>query len=306
METPELNIVTGAFSYTGKYITQKLLTMGKMVKTITGHPGRPNSFGNKVLTAPFNFDRPTELVKSLQGASSLYNTYWVRFPYKQVTYDKAVDNTRILIQAAREAGIHKIVHISITNASEESPFPYFRGKGILEKAIINSGLSYAIIRPTVLFGHEEDILINNIAWFLRHLPVFAIMGTGDYRLQPVFVEDVAEIAINAAHRKEDVVLDAVGPEIYTYNELVKLISDKVQNKARIILLQPRLAFILSKFIDCIVKDIILTRDEVEGLMQNLLISKDAPTGRMRLSEWLDKNASTLGITYASELNRHYR
>ena len=305
MKTPELNIVTGAFSYTGKYITQKLLTMGKMVKTITGHPDRLNPFDNKVLIAPFNFDMPTELVKSLQGASTLYNTYWVRFPYKQVTYDKAVDNTQILIHAAREAGIQKIVHISITNASEKSPFPYFKGKGILEKAIINSGLSYAIIRPTVLFGHE-DILINNITWFLRHLPVFAIMGTGDYRLQPVFVEDVAEIAINAAHRKENVILDAVGPEIYTYNELIKLISDKVQNKARIIHLQPHLAFILSKFIDCIVKDIILTRDEVEGLMQNLLISKDAPTGRMRLSEWLDKNAGTLGITYASELNRHYR
>ncbi|HHT9109720.1 MAG TPA: SDR family oxidoreductase [Candidatus Brocadiaceae bacterium] len=305
MKTPELNIVTGAFSYTGKYITRKLLTMGKMVKTITGHPDRLNPFDNKVLIAPFNFDMPTELVKSLQGASTLYNTYWVRFPYKQVTYDKAVDNTQILIHAAREAGIQKIVHISITNASEKSPFPYFKGKGILEKAIINSGLSYAIIRPTVLFGHE-DILINNITWFLRHLPVFAIMGTGDYRLQPVFVEDVAEIAINAAHRKENVILDAVGPEIYTYNELIKLISDKVQNKARIIHLQPRLAFILSKFIDCIVKDIILTRDEVEGLMQNLLISKDAPTGRMRLSEWLDKNAGTLGITYASELNRHYR
>lgn len=305
MESSEINIVTGAFSYTGKYITHKLLGMGKMVRTITGHPDRPNPFGDKVFTAPFNFDRPAELVKSLQGASTLYNTYWVRFPYKHVTYDKAVENTQILINAAKEAGIRKIVHISITHASEESPFPYFRGKGILEKAIINSGLSYAIIRPTVIFGHE-DILINNIAWFLRHLPVFAIMGTGDYRLQPVFVEDVAEIAINAAHRKEKVILDAVGPEIYPYKEFIKLIAGKVYSKARIIHLYPRLAFILSKFIDCIVKDIVLTRDEVEGLMQNLLISKDAPTGRMRLSEWLDKNATTLGITYASELGRHYR
>ena len=168
-ETQELNIVTGAFGYTGKYITQRLLSMGKMVRTLTGHPNRPNPFGNQLSVATFNFDNSAELIRNLQGATTLYNTYWIRFPYGQVTYDKAVAHTKILINAAKVAGIRRIVHISITNASEESPFPYFRGKGILEKTIIHSNLSYAIIRPTVIFGHE-DILINNIAWFLRKLP----------------------------------------------------------------------------------------------------------------------------------------
>ena len=205
IETQELNIVTGAFGYTGKYITQKLLSMGKKVKTLTGHPNRPNPFGNQVSIAPFHFDNPAELTRALQGAATLYNTYWVRFPYGQVTYDKAVAQTKILINAAKEAGIRRIVHISITNASEESPFPYFTGKGILEKFIIQSGLSYAIVRPTVIFGHE-DILINNIAWFLRKLPVFAIPGAGDYRLQPVFVEDAAEIAVNAGQCNDTMIL----------------------------------------------------------------------------------------------------
>ncbi len=157
-----MNVVTGAFGYTGKYITRKLLSIGKRVRTLTGHPNRPNPFGSQISVAPFHFDNPAELTKSLQGATTLYNTYWVRFPYGQVTYDKAVAQTKTLINAAREAGIRRIVHISITNASDASPFPYFRGKGILEKAVTHSGLSYAIIRPTVIFGHE-DILINNIA-----------------------------------------------------------------------------------------------------------------------------------------------
>lgn len=305
METQELNVVTGAFGYTGKYITQRLLSMGKRVRTLTGHPNRPNPFGNQIRVAPFHFDNPAELTRALQGAVTLYNTYWVRFPYGQVTYDTAVANTKTLINAAKEAGIRRIVHISITNASEASPFPYFKGKGILEKAVIHSGLSYAIVRPTVIFGHE-DILINNIAWFLTKFPVFAIPGAGDYRLQPVFVEDVAGIAVNAGQSNDNMVLDAVGPEIFEYEELIRLIADRIQSKAKIIHLRQGLALFLSKFIGYMVNDVVLTRDEVEGLMSNLLVSKNPPTGKTRLSEWLTQNASIIGTSYASELARHYR
>lgn len=305
IETQEMNVVTGAFGYTGKYITRKLLSIGKRVRTLTGHPNRPSPFCNQVSVAPFHFDNPAELTRTLQGVSTLYNTYWVRFPYGQVTYDTAVANTKILINAAKEAGIRRIVHISITNASEESPFPYFRGKGILEKVIIQSDLSYAIIRPTVIFGHE-DILINNIAWFLRKFPVFAIPGKGDYRLQPVFVEDVAGIAVNAGQSNDNMIIDAVGPEIFRYEELIRLIAERVQSKAKIIHLGPGLALFLSKFIGYMVNDMVLTRDEVEGLMSNLLVSGNPPTGKTLLSDWLTQNAGIVGTCYASELARHYR
>lgn len=301
----ELNIVTGAFGYTGKYIAQKLLSLGKKVRTITGHPNRPNPFGDRVSAVPFHFDSRVELTKSLQGATTLYNTYWIRFSYKQVTFDKAVEHTNALIKAAEEAGVRRIVHISITNASEESPFPYFRGKGILEKAISQSRLSYAIIRPTVLFGHE-DILINNIAWFLRRFPLFAVLGSGNYKLQPVFVEDVADLAVNAGQCAENMAMDAVGPEIYPFHEMVRLIAAKVHGKARMVHLRPELALFFSRLAGYLVNDVVLTRDEAYGLMSNLLISRDTPTGRTRLSDWLTWNADTIGIRYASELGRHYR
>ena len=76
--------------------------------------------------APFHFDNPAELTRALQGATTLYNTYWIRFPYGRVTYDKAVAHTKTLINEPKEAGIRRIVHISITNASEESPFSVFQ------------------------------------------------------------------------------------------------------------------------------------------------------------------------------------
>ena len=304
MEIPELNVVTGAFGYTGKYITSRLLSMGKRVRTLTGHPNNQNPFDNQVSVAPFNFDNKSELIKSLQGATTLYNTYWVRFSYGQVTFDKAVENTKVLIKAAEEASVHRIVHISIANASEESPLPYFRGKGILEKVIINSRLSYAIIRPTVTFG-PEDILINNIAWFLRKFPIFAVFGSGDYRVQPVFVGDVAEIAVSAAHKDENIIIDAVGPEIYTFNELVRLIADRIRSRAKLIHLRPELAFFLSRWIGYMVNDIVLTWDEVEGLMSNLLVSENLPIGQIHLSDWLSQNVDRIGTMYASEWDRHY-
>jgi len=305
MEAPELNVVTGAFGYTGKYITWRLLSVGKGVRTLTGHPNRENPFGEQVSVSPFSFDNPSELVKALQGATTLYNTYWVRFSHGQVTFDKAVENTKTLIKAAEEAGVQRIVHVSVTNASEESPLPYFRGKGLVEKAIIHSRLSYAIIRPTLVFG-AEDILINNIAWLLRRVPVFAVPGSGDYRVQPVFVEDVAEIAVSTAHHHENVVVDAVGPEVYTFDELVRLIADKIRRGAKIVHLSRGLALLLSRMIGYLLRDVLLTRDEVEGLMSNLLVSESPPTGQTRLSDWLAQNADSVGARYASELNRHYR
>lgn len=303
--TDELNVVTGAFGYTGKYITQKLLSLGKKVRTLTGHPARPNPFGGRISVVPFNFDRPEDLTRSLQGATVLYNTYWVRFSYGRVTFDRAVENTKTLVKAAEEAGIRRIVHISITNASEESPFPYFRGKGILERVINRSRLSYAIIRPTVLFGHE-DILINNIAWMLRRFPLFVIMGSGDYKIQPVFVEDVAEIAIKAGQLEENIVMDAVGPEVYTFNEMIRLIACKIHSKAKIVHLRPELALFFSRLVGYVVSDVVLTRDEVYGLMSNLLVSEKPPTGHIRLGDWLTDNADSIGTSYASELRRHYR
>ena len=305
MQTPELNVVTGAFGFTGKYITQRLLSSGGRVRTLTGHPNRPNPFGDQVGVAPFNFDNSDELVESLRGATTLYNTYWVRFPRGQTTFDSAIENTNTLLKAAKEAGLRRVVHISITNASEESTLPYFRSKAIVEKAVASSGLSYAIIRPTEIFG-PEDILVNNLAWMLRRFPAVAVPGSGDYRVQPVFVEDVAEIAVDAAQRDENLVLDAVGPETYTFNEMVRLIADAVHSRARIVHLNPKLALFLSRLVGYLVRDVVLTRDEVEGLMANLLVSAGPPTGKTRFSEWLGQNAGSVGDRYASELARHYR
>jgi NADH dehydrogenase len=305
MANREFDVVTGAFGYTGKYITRRLLAMGRGVRTLTGHPERAASSNGHIEVAPLQFDSREKLVESLRGSSTLYNTYWVRFPRDKVTYERAVENTRILINAAREAGVRRIVHLSITQPSQDSKLGYFRGKAAIERLIAASGLSYAILRPTVIFG-VGDVLINNIAWLLRRLPVFAIPGSGDYRLQPVYVVDVAEMAAAAGQESRNIVLDAVGPEIYSFQELVQSIARSVGSHARVVHMPPTVALGLSRLVGRVVHDVVLTREEVEGLMAGLLVSQAEPTGRTRLSDWVNRHAHLLGIHYASELKRHYR
>lgn len=279
--------------------------MGERVRTLTGHPSRPDPLQGQIEVMPFAFDRPPELVRSLRGASTLYNTYWVRFEYGSVTFEKAIRNTLALFAAATEAGVRRVVHVSIRGASAASPLPYFRGKALLEEALKGSGLGYAILRPTVIFG-REDILVNNIARILRRFPAFAVPGDGRYRVQPVYVDDVAGIAVDAAHQSINLVTDAAGPETYAYEDLVRLIAGVVGRRPRIVHVRPALALLASKMFGALLGDVLLTRDEIIGLMAGLLVSAGPPTGPTRLSRWLGENEATLGRRYASELERHYR
>jgi len=295
--------VTGAFSYSGKYITKRLLEHGEEVITLTGHPNRPDPFGGKVKAYPLDFDE-TSMTRSLQGVDVLVNTYWVRFDKGENTQPRAVENTRKLIDAAKAAGIKRVVHISITNPSADSRLPYFWGKAANEKAVMESGMSYAILRPTVLVG-GEDILINNIAFLLRRFPFFVLPGDGSYKLQPVYVDDLAELAVEGVNCEENYVIDAVGPDIFTFKEMVELIGEKIGAKRPLMSVPPRLALLAAQFLSILVNDVILTPEEVDGLMAGLLVSKESPRGKTHLRDWLEANKEKVGVKYASELKKHY-
>lgn len=296
--------ITGAFSYTGKYATQLLLDRGYHLRTLTGHPDRPNPFGTALDVLPYNFDCPEQLAQSLLGSSTLINTYWVRFPHGDATFEKAVRNTQTLIDAAKNAGVRRIVHVSIANPSADSPLGYYRGKAELEKVVIDSGLSYTILRPTVIFG-REDILINNIAWFIRRFPLFGIPGDGTYRVRPIYVEDMAQLMVDAVGDQPNAVIDAVGLETYTFEELVRLIARSVKRSVRLIHMPAPLAYLSTLITGWFVGDVILTWQEYRGLMANLLAPQGPSTGQMRLSEWLAANNNQVGVRYASEIARHY-
>ncbi|MDR2040508.1 MAG: NAD(P)H-binding protein [Bacteroidales bacterium] len=299
----EIHAVTGAFGFSGKYITRLLLDKNKKVITLTNSPQRKNEFNNRIAVFPYNFDQPDKLAENLRGVSVLYNTYWVRFNHTIFQHSEAVRNTLILFEAAKKAGVKRIVHTSITNPDENSSLEYFTGKGILETALVNSGLSYAILRPAVLFG-DEDILINNIAWMIRKFPVFGTFGDGSYKLQPIFVKDYAELAVKYGADDSDLITDAIGPETFTYRELIKIISKIILGKERPVFSMPdSMGYLVSRLVGWLMGDQLVTKEEIKGLKANLLYTHSSPLGTKKLTEWITEHRDIVGKRYASELKR---
>jgi NADH dehydrogenase len=300
-------VVTGAFSYTGKYVTRLLLSRGWQVRTLTNHPGRRDSIGGRVDAFRYDFERPERMRAAFDGATTLVNTYWIRFPHGPATFQSAVQNSRTLIEVARDAGVRRIVHVSIANASHESPLAYYQGKAQVEDIVASSGLAYTILRPTVIFG-AEDILINNIAWFVRHFPVFVVPGDGRYGLRPIYVEDMARLMADAADHEGagGRIVNAIGPQTFAFEELVRRIAAQMDVRVRLAHVPPRLAYAATRVTGWFLRDVVLTWEEYRGLMDNLLVVDGPAAGSTRLTHWLGDYRKQVGRHYASELARHYR
>jgi NADH dehydrogenase len=296
--------VTGAFSFTGSHVARALLRRGHTVRTLTSHPAKPG-WAQDVAVHPFSFDDGAALQRSLRGAKVLVNTYWMRFPRKGVTFADAVENTRILLDGARRAGVRRVVHLSVANASAEAIVPYYRAKAAAEEVVRDAGLSHAIVRPTWIYG-EGDVLLNNLAWLLRHLPFFPMVGRGRYRIQPVHVGDLATIVADLVESRKTVTVDAAGPDVFEYREFVRVLK-RALGKHRMVVPTPApFALVMGRLTGLMLRDVVATRDEMRVLRASLMTSSEEPLGRQHLEDWLRANRETVGRHWASDLGRHYR
>jgi len=294
--------VTGAFGYSGRFIAERLLARGDRVRTLTRSPDRESPLRGRVAPSALDFDDPAALVRALAGVDVLVNTYWVRFPAAGCSHAEAVEHSKTLFEAAQAAGVSRIVHVSITNPSADSPYTYFRGKAAVESALAETGVEHSILRPAVFFG-GSDILLNNIAWMLRRFPVFGVVGDGAYRLQPIHVEDFAALVERETLAEGDRLVQAIGPETWSYRELVRRIGEAV-GRPRPVLRVPRWAALLvARRVGAAVGDVVLTGEELDALRDDLLAVDAPPAGPTGLSAWLDTHAAGLGTRYANELDR---
>ncbi len=300
----QVQAVTGAFGYSGRHVAELLLARGERVRTLTGHPDRPDPFGGRVEVAPLAFDDPAALRRALEGVAVLYNTYWVRFAHGDATHARAVANSRALFRAAADAGVARVVHVSITNPSAESRLPYFSGKAEVERTLRETGIPHTILRPAVFFG-GRDVLVNNIAWLLRRVPVFGV-PRGAFGLRPIHVDDLARLAVERGGGEGSEIVDAVGPETLGYAELVRMIARAVGSRAAIVPMPRWVILLASRLIGRALGDVPLTADEVDGLAADLLVTRGPATGSTRFSAWLERNADGLGRAWANELARHFR
>jgi NADH dehydrogenase len=300
-----LDAVTGAFSFTGRAIAARLLDDGRQVVTLVRRRPATNPFGDRIRTAETDLDDISTLTNALQGVDTLYNTHWIRFERGEVTFGLAIARTSRLIEAARQAGVRRLVHISVVNASESAPTDYFKAKARLEHRVRESGLSHAIVRPTLTYG-EGDILVNNLCWVLRRFPAFGVPGDGRYRFQPVHVDDVAAVAVRAGNQAENLDTDAAGPDILTFDEFVRLLAGAIRRRVWLVHIPPMVSLSASRMLGLLVRDVLLTTDEVTELRASLLVSGHPPAGTIRLADWAVSHAEQLGRHYHSELDRHFR
>ena len=299
------DLVTGAFSYSGEAISRHLLARGRAVRTLTGHPERGVE-SPSIETYSLDFGDPVRLAEAMQGVDVFYNTYWVRFSRRDVNHDRAVVQSVMLFEAARRARVQRVVHVSITNPGIESPYSYFRAKAQVERALSDSGLPHVIVRPAILFG-GNGVLLNNIAWLLRRLPVFAIGGDGRYRVRPVHVEDLAALCVEGARREEDgAVIDAVGPERPPFRELVEWTRAAVDSGARLVNVPAPIIPVVARALGLVLRDVLLTGDEYHAMADGLADTDGPATGKVLLSRWLAEHGEELGRGYANELDRHFR
>jgi uncharacterized protein YbjT (DUF2867 family) len=296
-------VVTGAFSYTGRAIAAELLASGRKVRSLSRRsPERDDSLAERVPWRPLLLADADALRDGLAGAETLYCTYWIRFERGEATFDRAVANSRRLFEAAARAGVSRIVLVSVTNPSEGSELPYFRGKARVERALAAVGVEWAVVRPTLVFG-RDDILLSNIAWALRRSPFFAVAGDGRYRVQPVSVEDVARIAVSLQPGE---IADAAGPETFSFVELVRLVASAIGRTPRFVHAPSAVVLAAARVVGALHRDVMLTREELTGLRASLLVSSQPPRGRDSLRAWLDRHGAGLGRRYVSELERNFR
>lgn len=299
-----MQVVTGAGGYIGRYITAALLARGQEVRSITTHIHRPSPFGEAVPFFAYDFDQPARLVEHLKGAETLYNTYWVRFPHRGHTYERALEHTAILFASAAEAGVRRIVHIGVTHASLDSPLPYYRGKALQDQLLKRCGVPFSIVRPTLVYG-REDILVNNIAWFLRKFPVFPVFAGGRFRVQPVFVGDVASLALRLAEEPGGAEADALGPESYSFREMLELMRETLGLRTRLCSCPAALGLLGGRLLGPLIGDVVLTTNELRGLMAGNLTSSQEPSGTTSFRQWLLDHRAMVGSAYTSELRRHF-
>ena len=300
----QTDVVTGAFGYSGAAIARELLAAGHRVRTLTGHPGQAPA-GSEIDARPLDFADADGLERDLRGAHTLYNTYWIRFPHGGETHATAVANSRVLFAAAARAGVQRIVHVSITHANPASPYPYFSGKAAVEACLGDLGVPHAIARPSILFG-GNGVLLNNIAWLLRRLPVFAVGGRGDYRVRPIHVDDLARLCVQLGGRPDSVTVDAVGADAPTFKDLVLAIRAAVGSRALVVPAPGWAIPPLSAALGATLHDVLLTREEYQAMADGLADSDAPSTGSTSLTEWIAAHGHELGRRYANELTRHYR
>ena len=302
--------ITGAWSYSGRHVARRLLDRGDTVLSLTNHPAPdPHLFQGQVKAVPFDFT-PGRLAAHLAEIDVLACAYWTRHNRPPVghrgpwmSHAEATQRSQALIREAKTAGVRRLVWTSIANPGLDADLPYYQGKARVEAAVRSSGLSYGILRPACFFG-PGGILLENVAWAVRRLPVFPLpAAAAPFHVRPIHVEDYADLVAEAVHSQETFVRDAAGPDRVEFAALVRHLSAVMGSRTRLVSLPLPVCHLLYAAASRVMGETILTLDELKGLSRNRLDSREDPAGSISLLAYVAANAGTLGRRFLREPRR---
>ena len=301
--------VSGAWSYSGRDVAARLLRAGYTVVSLTNRPvPDPDPHAGAVARIPYDF-APGALERSLDGVEVLACAYWTRHDRAPVghqgpwtSHALAVERSARIIDAAVRAGVSRLVWTSIANPGLDPDLSYYAGKAAVERLVEGSGLPHAILRPACFFG-PGGILIENVAWAARHLPCVPIPAGPRYRIRPIHIDDYARAVVDAVGATGTFVRDATGPDRIEFGELVDYLASLTGGRARVVRLPIPACAVLYRLASGVMRETILTTDELKGLARNRLDSVEEPVGRIGLRAWLQDNVSMIGSRFLREPRR---
>ena len=257
---------------------------------------------------PFNF-APDALTSALEGADILACAYWTRHNRPPVghrgpwlSHAEATERTGMLVESALAAGVSRLVWTSIANPGLDPDLSYYAGKAQVERFVKESGIPYAVLRPACFFG-PGGLLIENIAWAVRHLPVFPIPSGDPYHVRPIHVDDYAQLVADACRGTDTFTQDATGPDRIEFQELIRYIARTINARTQIVRLPIGVCHFLYGAASHLMRETILTLDELKGLSRNRLDSQEPPSGSISLTAWIKENAETIGSRFLREPRR---
>jgi uncharacterized protein YbjT (DUF2867 family) len=226
--------LAGGSGFIGRAIARRLLAGGGItVRVLTRNPEKARAHfdlpGVEFVSA--DIAQPASLKDALAGVSTIvdaiqFDGYPVENPQRGLTFERIdYGGALALIDAAKQAGVAQFIYISGAAADENSAHPAFRAKGRAERAIRESGLTYTIFRPSLVYG-PQDKVVNGLARALRYAPVFGVPGTGRQKVQPLLVDDFAAcVMLAVSGRGRNGTYDIGGPDLMTFDEMMRIIMD---------------------------------------------------------------------------------
>jgi uncharacterized protein YbjT (DUF2867 family) len=221
-------LITGATGYIGRHLAARLAANGERPRCLVRNKRRAASIlpADKVELVEGDTTRPETLPAAVQGVDAIVHTAFITADRKQSVgnhYNETnVRGTANLVQAAKDAGVQRIIEVSGLGTKPDKPGSYMQGRYLAEKMVKESGLSWTIIQPSVLFGKDAPF-IKGLTDLIRSAPVVPLIGGGSILFQPIYVEDVVTVIVKVLEDPSgtaDKTYTIGGPEYHSFTQII--------------------------------------------------------------------------------------